>query len=180
MTGDIFKARFADCQFNETNFPTLGGDKITPEKDRNQCELKVQKIIHLQKVANTSPDAFTNVKTVTKSHIPAINAPCKINLTDEDIGSKLASESKTRQKRGRPIGSKDKNPRKRKVQDNQINASTTIPKENDMNHEETSLKDNEIPKTNDNEEISINYVISGKRWNRNEIIVDSIFAILWL
>ena len=24
LTGDVFTARFADCHFNETNFPTLG------------------------------------------------------------------------------------------------------------------------------------------------------------
>ena len=64
MTGDLFKARFADCQFDETVFPALGGDKSKFDKERqeilwnavsmshydprtNQCELEVQKIIHL-------------------------------------------------------------------------------------------------------------------------------------
>ena len=27
MTGDMFTARFADCQFDEIVFPKLGGDK---------------------------------------------------------------------------------------------------------------------------------------------------------
>ena len=27
LTGDLFTARFADCQFDETIFPSLGGDK---------------------------------------------------------------------------------------------------------------------------------------------------------
>ena len=35
----------------------------------NQCELEVQKIIHLQEVAYRLPDVFKDVKTVTKSHI---------------------------------------------------------------------------------------------------------------
>ncbi|KAL8117671.1 hypothetical protein AgCh_015521 [Apium graveolens] len=78
----------------------------------NQCELEVQKIIHLQEVANRLPDAFTNVKNVTKSHIPAVNVPCKIKLSEEDNKIMLANESKARHKRGRPIGSKDKTPRK--------------------------------------------------------------------
>ena len=28
LTGDTFKARFADCHFDEVNFPSLGGDKL--------------------------------------------------------------------------------------------------------------------------------------------------------
>jgi hypothetical protein len=27
LTGDVFTARFADCQFDETIFPILGGEK---------------------------------------------------------------------------------------------------------------------------------------------------------
>jgi hypothetical protein len=34
MTGDLFKARFADCQFDETVFPALGGDKSKFEKEK--------------------------------------------------------------------------------------------------------------------------------------------------
>nr|GEU90436.1 retrovirus-related Pol polyprotein from transposon TNT 1-94 [Tanacetum cinerariifolium] len=33
LTGDVFKARFADCQFNESIFPSLGGEKKNHEKD---------------------------------------------------------------------------------------------------------------------------------------------------
>ena len=51
-------------------------------------------------------------KMVTKSHIPAANAPIRIDIP---IGqSNIANESQTRLKRGRPVGSKDKNPRVRK------------------------------------------------------------------
>ena len=31
MTGNVFRARFADCHFNETVFPQLGGGKSIPE-----------------------------------------------------------------------------------------------------------------------------------------------------
>ena len=31
LTGDVFKARFKDCHFNETVFPPLGGEKSLPE-----------------------------------------------------------------------------------------------------------------------------------------------------
>ena len=63
LTGDVFTARFADCNFNETNFQTLdGGIKelgkeitwnvlLLPRLDphTNQCKLEVQKITHLKK-----------------------------------------------------------------------------------------------------------------------------------
>ena len=80
-----------------------------------QCELKVQKVIHLQNLANQLPNAFTKTKKVTKSHVPAANAPIKI---DVPVGQSIANESKARLKRGRPISSRDKNPRKRKGANN--------------------------------------------------------------
>ena len=48
---------------------------------------------------------------MTKSHIPAVNAPTRIEVLE---GQK-ANESKTSLKRGRPIGSKDVAPRKRRT-----------------------------------------------------------------
>ena len=34
LTGDVFKARFEDCHFNETIFPPLGGEKSLFEAQR--------------------------------------------------------------------------------------------------------------------------------------------------
>ncbi|RTK56694.1 hypothetical protein DRJ73_15005, partial [Enterococcus faecalis] len=135
QTGDVFKARFADCHFDESKFPTLGGENKLPEKELNwnasslmhldprsgQCELEVQKIIHLQRIANELPDAFSDTKRITKSYIPAKNAPIRI---DVPVGQ-IATEANSRQKRGRPVGSKDRNSRKRK----EVN---TIPVEKDI------------------------------------------------
>ncbi|KAL8108561.1 hypothetical protein AgCh_024871 [Apium graveolens] len=123
----------------------------------NQCEIEVQKITHLQKVANRLPDAFTDVKNVTKSHIPAINVPCKIIIPEEDNKIMLATESKARQKRGRPIGSKDKTPRKTRKLDKKVGTSNDII---NLITEETSSRDYQTPEIVDNEEISINDVIS--------------------
>ena len=39
----------------------------------NQCELEVQRIIHLQGIANQLSDVFTDNKKIVKSHIPAAN-----------------------------------------------------------------------------------------------------------
>ncbi|RVW71587.1 Copia protein [Vitis vinifera] len=129
LTGDVFTARFADCHFNESVFPSLGREKSIPEERReiswktstmthldprtNQCELEVQRIIHLQNLANQLPDAFIDTKKVTKSHIPAANTPARI---DVPVGQ-LTNESKIRLKRGRPVGSKDVTPRKRRTQE---------------------------------------------------------------
>ncbi|XP_021839106.1 uncharacterized protein [Spinacia oleracea] len=125
-TRDLFKARFADCHFNESVFSTLGGENKQLEKEiswnelslsnldprTKQCELEVQKIIHLQSLANQLLDEFTDPNRVTKSHIPALNAPIKIDIPAGQY--QTASESTARLKSGRPIGSKDKNPWKRK------------------------------------------------------------------
>ena len=59
--GDIFTARFADCQFNEVVFPTLGEKEKEEKRDiswnepsllhldpyTKQRKLEVQKIVHL-------------------------------------------------------------------------------------------------------------------------------------
>ena len=89
----------------------------------------MQKIVHLQAIANQLPDAFTDIKRVTKSYIPAANAPARIEIPEIKSENKDTHESKTRQKHGRPIGSKDKNPRKRKGVDNHINIEENIHEE---------------------------------------------------
>ena len=75
----------------------------------NQCELVVQRIIHLQKHANQLLDEYIDTKKVTKSHTSAINAPTRIDVTK----GQLEIESQIRLKHGRPIGSKDLTHRKK-------------------------------------------------------------------
>ena len=97
-TGDLFTTRFADCHFNETMFPSIGTPKIEMaakqkpvkvfswnEKNLSQFdprtpeyENEVQRIIHLQAIANRLHDAFNEATKVMKSHIPAVNAPARI------------------------------------------------------------------------------------------------------
>ena len=59
---------------------------------------------------------FTDTKIVTKSYIPAVNTPARIEIPKRQSENEVTNESKTRLKRGRPIGSKDKNPQKKKDQ----------------------------------------------------------------
>jgi hypothetical protein len=66
----------------------------------------------LQRITNELPDAFTDTKRVTKSHIPGLNAPAQIDITPAYVT--------IQRKRERPIGSKDKNPRNMKEQNNTV------------------------------------------------------------
>ena len=69
----------------------------------NQCELEVQRIIHLQNLTNQLPDAFIDTKKVTKSYILVANTLAWI---DVPIGQ-LTNESKIRLKCGKLVGSKN-------------------------------------------------------------------------
>ncbi|XP_047326194.1 uncharacterized protein LOC124929852 [Impatiens glandulifera] len=122
LMGDLFTTQFVDCHFNEMIFPTLKGKNKQLEKEiiwrelslahydsrTKQSELKVQKIIHLQNLANQLSHAFTNPKSVTKSYIPAANAPIRIIVPEGQLTT--ANEPKMQVKRGRLVSSKDKNP----------------------------------------------------------------------
>ena len=79
----------------------------------NQCELELQRIIHLQNLANQLPDTFIDTKKVTKSYIPTANTAARI---DVPVGQ-LTNESKIHLKRGRLVGSKDVTPRKMRTQE---------------------------------------------------------------
>ena len=81
-------------------------DPRTPE-----CEKEVYHIIYLQEIANRLPNAFNDAAKITKSHIPTVNTPAWIYVPEEH---KKMDENVPRQKRGRPIGSKDAAPRKKR------------------------------------------------------------------
>ena len=82
--------------FNETIFSPLRGEEPVPQErceiiwnaltlthldpHTNQCELEVQRIIHLQNLAHQLPDAFIDTKKVTKSYILAANTPARIDV----------------------------------------------------------------------------------------------------
>ena len=112
----MFTARFADCRFDETVFLKVGRENSEIKREilwknlslshldpySSTCEQEVQKIIHLQKIANQMPDTFTDLKRITKSHIPAENVPIRINVPRGSSTSVIANKSKTHLKRGRP------------------------------------------------------------------------------
>ena len=77
----------------------------------------------------------------------------------------MENESRPHLKRGRPIGSKDKNPRKSKGINDQDETQV-------ITHDEIS----EEVQTFENNEISMNYVSKRKLWNQNNVVIDNIFA----
>ena len=79
----------------------------------NQCELEVQKTIHLQNLANQLPDTFIDTKKVTKSHILVANTPTQTYVPVRH----LTNESNINPKRGRPVGSNDVTPWNRRTQE---------------------------------------------------------------
>ncbi|GJX36102.1 hypothetical protein Tco_0247659 [Tanacetum coccineum] len=107
-----------------------------------------------------------------KSHIPNANALARVKIPNKQAGDNIAQESQKRLKRGRPIGSKDKNPHKRKGT------------EKNFDHEENVLNETQDMKTlseeemNDmNKEMSINYSQTNILWDRNELgDIDEIFS----
>ncbi|GJT46041.1 hypothetical protein Tco_0954756 [Tanacetum coccineum] len=138
------------------SFPELGGVKKNQEKDvtwcepsllyldpqTKQCETEVQKIVHLQEIANQLPDAFTDTKRVTKTHIPAANAQARVEIPNKQASDNIGQESQKHLKRGRPIGSKDKNPRKRNET------------EKNSGHDENVLNETQDIKTSPEEEMN--------------------------
>ena len=63
--------------------------------------------MRLQEIENKFPDTFHDAAKVTKSHVLAKNTPARINVLVGQSQNTLAKEYVIRQKRGRPIGSKD-------------------------------------------------------------------------
>ena len=139
------------------------------------CEQEVQKIIHLQKIANQMPDAFTDSKMITKSHIPAENVPIRIDVPKGPSTSVIANESKTHLKHGRLLDSKNHNPRKRnlKFQDDTMKESHM--EVQNLNKSDIHERINKL-ETQGNNELSINLKDVETNMNRSEIVVDYVFA----
>jgi hypothetical protein len=96
MTGDLHTARYADCVFDEDHFLALGGDRHPEECQKiewnasrmqsldprtSEFEQGVQRIIHLQGLANELPDAFTDhLRNQLKKLDPKSGMPLKWQL----------------------------------------------------------------------------------------------------
>ena len=167
-----------------------------------QSEIEVRLILDLQSIAQSMPNAFNDLAKVTRSHIPAANTPARIDVPrvrqqpawegravpegGEASPSKLQGTLAASQssapilKGGRPLGSKDSQPRKRKMaptSDPSLNP--TIAHSSDPTHEvilDYGDASDETYRPPENREILVHYIILDEVWNRNEMIVDDAFA----
>jgi len=71
----------------------------------SETESEVWNILHLQRVANELPEAFTNTKEIVKSHIPTVNAPERIEIPLEEDSSKEFRTLNSREPNARKRGS---------------------------------------------------------------------------
>jgi hypothetical protein len=62
----------------------------------SESELEVQRIIHLQSLANELPDAFTDHKRVARSHIPVVNASERVQVTQKATNSIVSPNPRKR------------------------------------------------------------------------------------
>ena len=147
------------------------------------------------------PDAFIDTAKVTKSYIPAANTLARINIPIGKTAIMSANESSmTRLKHGRPLGSKDLIPRKRKIKGQQNpnleenstpeEATPTISKIITTEEEsvievthalEEAIVLEEIQNHEDaqvlaNDEISINYASIGELWDRTKVVINEVFC----
>ncbi|KAM1195665.1 hypothetical protein ACFX2J_022123 [Malus domestica] len=104
LIGDLFTRWFTDCDFYEIVFPSLWGDKIinipvecrellwiTPTMSHldprtSQSEAEVRRILDLQSIAQSMPDAFTDLAKMMRSHIPTVNAHARMDVLNVRLG----------------------------------------------------------------------------------------------
>jgi hypothetical protein len=179
-TGNLLQARFADCFFDEENFPCLVGQS-NPSRDLNvnalstpnmfpdprtqECEREVERILHLNQLADRLPDSFNNAANVTKSHIHAANASARLERP---------ALQTTPMKRGR---GRDLQPRKRRTP-REVHTPGEVcggelPRKQRNPGEVCrgvlpclELDDSEREAPVDSTEIAINFVKTGKIWDQ--------------
>ncbi|KAL0418698.1 UNVERIFIED_CONTAM: Retrovirus-related Pol polyprotein from transposon TNT 1-94 [Sesamum radiatum] len=105
----------------------------------------------------------------------------RLEVPEVTLTQTKASESQTRWKRGRPLGSKDANPRKRKEHIVSINHDANVSTSNVSEDKISEVILSEDPKRNeqdldDSYEMSINYAHNSLGWYRKEIKMNDIFA----
>ena len=123
-----------------------------------------------------------DIKKVTKSHVLVVNVPAHIDVPEGQLENVIENESKTRLKRGRPIGSKDLIPRKRKCTTYEKLSTPEEFTNMKGSNDETQLDKQLAPEeaqidqilVSTIEEISMSHM--GETKDHSDIIIDNIFA----
>ncbi|XP_070002716.1 uncharacterized protein [Nicotiana sylvestris] len=108
-------------------------------------------------------------------HAAMLNVPIRIDVPIGQSSSVIANESKARLKCGRPLGSKDRNPRKRKTNDQNDTRKESHEEIHNLINSEIHEESTE-PETQENKELSINPIDIEIKLNRVDIVVDYVFA----
>lgn len=213
-TGDLFTARYADSIFDKEHFPALGGGLYLNNKEcreiewsassiqsldprTKETELEVQRIIHLQNLANNLSDAFTDIREVSKSHIPAANAPERVEIPLQGMDSTRTPHPR---KRGRKpddsVSAKRRRLHQQVIEENATRFLSDVPAVTHLEGQRPSanVRTNKSTKTSEQsisnnlgihkkpdhsvEEIAINYVETGELYNRKTTIVDNDFVFM--
>jgi hypothetical protein len=155
-------------------------------------EREVQRIINLHQLANNLPDAFTDIRGVSKSHIHAPDAPERVEIPLEGMNSNQVPNPRKRG-RGNPddsVRAKRGCPQRQVARENALHPHSVVPTETHLEGESPSatvrtnsdnntrtmeqpgscnLGNNDEP-DDSVEEISINYAESGELV-RNQMLV---------
>jgi hypothetical protein len=160
-----------------------------------ETELEVQRIIHLQNLANNLPDAFTDIRGVSKSHIPAANAPERVEIPLQGMDSTRTPHPR---KRGRKpddsVSAKRGRLHRQVTEENATCSLSDVPAVTHLEGERPSanVRTNKSTRTSEQpvsnnlgnhkepddsvEEIAINYVETGELYNRKTTVVDTDFV----
>jgi hypothetical protein len=210
--GDLFTARYADSIFDEEHFLALGGGLYLNNKECREIEwsassiqsldpctretkLEVQQIIHLQNLANNLPDSFTDIRGVSKSHIPAANAPERVEIPLQGMDSTRTPHlTKRERKSDDSVSAKQGCLHQQVIEKNAMRSLSDIPAVTHLEGERPSanVRTNKSTRTSEQpvsnnlgnhkepddlvEEIAINYVETGELYNRKTTIVDIDFV----
>ncbi|KAL0448136.1 UNVERIFIED_CONTAM: hypothetical protein Slati_1941500 [Sesamum latifolium] len=119
---------------------------------------------------------------LVKLYQASVKAKARLEVPEVILTQSKASKSQIRRKRGRPLGSKDANPRKRKEHILSINHDTNVTTSNYYSKdkipeailsEDSKLNEQDLE---DSYEMSINYAHNTLGWYRKEIEMNDIFA----
>ena len=201
-TGSLLRARFANCRFEEDIFPSLRGgatsqsasqglifkapETLTMYSDprTSLVETQVAKILHLQRIADQTPDGFNDATRITRNPInEALNVPARVSVPNTIIVPPISSTGK------RTCG-RDKQPRKRKAVTDTTSPSMPIAATTNLTGSMTPaspsmINVNETPaggiiaheqtKSKLNTELSVMYCGTGDVWDRASIDIDDSF-----
>jgi hypothetical protein len=183
-TGQMFRARFLDCVFDETIFPKVGkiGEIQPPEErllkskdglftrttqkgmvevptDMAKVNRLIKHVVDLHKLSVAAPDAFAPAQGVVKE--TGVCSNLRNIPADIEISAPAANVAAPRKRQGRPVGSRDSQPRKRR---STLGLNLQIEEMVEGELESHQTQTNVLPEDNDPDPCSINEAKGQRSW----------------